>query len=61
MTGRDMANLEAAAGLLQSGRTALALETIVQVIRENGGTVPVPPGGSEPPPAPQPDAMRASA
>lgn len=63
MTGRDLANLEAAIAMLQTGRTLGARELLAQVIRDNGGTVPPlpPPNGSPPPPAPEPEPMRASA
>lgn len=62
MTGRELANLEAVLTLLQQGRAGQARDMLAGVIRDSGGTVPMPPpGGSEPPPAPQPGAMRASA
>lgn len=60
MTGRDLANLDAAATQLRSGRAAAALETIEQMLREHGHPVP-PSGGSPPPPTPEPEPMRASA
>lgn len=62
MTGRDLANLEAALAMLRQGRTYDARETLAVVIRENGGTVPTPPTiGGPTKPTPEPAAMRLSA
>ncbi len=63
MTGRTLATLEAAAAMLQRGQAYAALESLVAVIREHGGTVPTPPDGASPPPAPRPEPaeMRLSA
>lgn len=58
MTGRDLANIEAAVTMLQQGRTAAACELLAGMIREHGGVPPSPPDGSSPPPKPDAAAMR---
>lgn len=52
MSPRDLANLEAALAALVSGRANAARRTLEVVLRENGGSVPLP-FVAPPRPAPQ--------